>query len=289
MNYLLHLVIIIGIYSILAYSLNLVIGFGGLLSLCQGAFYGIGAYAFTLLGTQLGLSFIPACGLAIIGTGAIAVLLGMTALRFRGDSFVLVTLGFQMIVFTVLHNWVSLTNGPYGISGIERPILLGWHVDELTEYTALVAILALLALLVLFRLYDSPFGLAMKALRDNEQAAEALGKPAFRYHLRAFAVSGALAACAGSLYAAYVTYIDPTSFQLSESIFLMVVLLLGGAGNRIGPIVGVLVMVLLPEALRLLGLPDTIAPNVRQMLYGLVLVLLMYYRPTGIAGDYAVR
>jgi branched-chain amino acid transport system permease protein len=289
MTYVLHLAIMIGIYAILAYSLNLVIGMGGLLSLCHGAFYGIGAYIFTLLGTRLGIGFLFALVIAMLGTGAVAALLGLTALRFRGDSFVLVTLGFQMIVYTVLHNWIALTNGPHGISGIGRPVIFGWQIDSQSEYLLLVALLAGVVGIVLFSVYQSPFGLALRALRDNEKAAEALGKPAFRYHLRAFILSGAVAASAGALYAAYVTYIDPTSFTLNESIFLVVILLLGGAGNRVGPIVGVLLMVLLPEALRFVGLPDTLAPNVRQMVYGLILVVLMYYRPKGIAGAYAIK
>lgn len=272
-----------------AYSLNLVIGFSGLLSLSHAAFYGIGAYVYTLVSMNFHLSFLPALILAIVVTGLIAFLLGIPALRFRGDSFVLVTLGFQMIIFTVLYNWVGLTRGPYGIPGIPRPRIFGYEISGLPEYLVLVAVISGIVSVLLFMVYGSPFGLSLKALREDERSAQALGKPAFRYFLKAFTLSGAIVAIPGALYASYVTYIDPTSFTLEESIFQVVILLLGGSGNRIGPFVGVLVMVLLPEGLRFVGLPSTIAPNVRQIIYGLILVVLMYYRPWGIAGEYELK
>jgi len=289
MNYILHLLIMIGIYSILAYSLNLVIGFSGLFSLTHAAFYGIGAYSFTLLMMKLHFPFIAALIAAFLITGFLGFLLGLPALRFRGDSFVLVTLGFQMIIFTIMYNWVGLTRGPYGIPGIPRPVIFGWHVDSLLEYLILIGLLNAVICFLLFTIYSSPFGLALKSLREDEKAAEALGKPAYRYFLRSFSIGAAFAAIPGALYATYVTYIDPTSFSLDESMFQVVILLLGGSGNKRGPFLGVLIMTLLPEALRFLGLPDTIAPNVRQIIYGLILVFLMYFRPQGIAGEFAVK
>lgn len=289
MNYILHLLVMIGIYLMVAYSLNLVIGFSGLLSLTHAAFYGIGAYAFTLLSIHFHIPFVWALILAFIITGILAYILGFPALKFRGDSFVLVTLGFQMIIFTILYNWVKLTRGPYGIPGIPRPVIFGWEIDAIWEYLVLVIFINLIVGYALFAIYDSPYGLALKALRDDETAAKALGKPAFRYFHYAFTLGGAFAAIPGALYATYVTYIDPTSFTLQESIFQVVILLLGGAGNKIGPFLGVVIMIILPELLRFLGLPNTIAPNVRQIIYGLALLLLMYYRPKGIAGEFAPK
>ena len=289
MNYILHLLIMIGIYLVLAYGLNLVVGFGGLLSLCHAVFYGIGAYASTLLMMKTGISFIPAILISMVITGLFALLVGIPALRFRGDSFVIVTLGFQMIVFTILYNWVDFTRGPYGIPGIPRPVIAGHEITTLPEYLLLVYVFLLILIAVLFVIYKSPFGMAVKALRDDEMAAEGLGKSPVHLFLYAFVISGMVASVAGGLYATYVTYIDPTSFTLDESIFLLSVLLVGGTGNRLGPLVGVVFMILLPEALRFLGLPDTVAPNVRQMIYGLTLILLMFLRPQGIAGEYKIR
>ena len=290
MNYILHILIMIGIYSILIYSLNLTIGYSGLLTFCHAAFYGIGAYAFTLISIKFNLPFIPALSFAIIFTGLVSFLLGFPALRFRGDSFVLVTFGFQMIIFTILYNWISLTRGPYGIPGIPRPVIVhGITIDSLPEYFLLVLVCNLIFLSFLLLLYSSPFGLVLKSLRDDERLAESLRKPPFKNFLYAFTISGAISAVAGALYASYVIYIDPTSFGIEESIFQVSILLLGGSGNIKGPFVGVLFMVIFPEILRFLGLPDTIAPNVRQMIYGALLITLMFIRPKGLAGEFVVK
>lgn len=301
-TYILHLVVMIGIYSILAYSMNLVTGLGGLLPFCHAGFYGIGAYAHTLLrigGVEsrppsdllftTNLPFLLAV-LCAAGAGAFAAwVIGMIALRFRGDFFVFATLGFQMIVFVVLYNWTELGRGALGIPGVPRPTLLGWRIDSVGEYVILTGMANSVVLPLLFLLYRSPFGMSLKALRDNERAAESLGISATRQHLSALVVAGGCAGLAGALFASYVTYIDPTSFQLRESIFMVSLLLLGGSGNRKGPIIGVSAMILLPELLRFLGLPGTVAPNIREIIYGLALILLMYSRPKGIAGDYAIR
>lgn len=289
MNYILHLLVMIGIYLILSYALNLVVGFGGLLSMCHAVFYGVGAYASALLMMKTGISFLPAILLSMVITGVFALLVGIPALRFRGDSFVLVTLGFQVIVFTILYNWVDLTRGPHGIAGIPRPVILGHEITTIPEYLLMVLIIFVLIASFLFVIFKSPLGLALKALRDDEMAAEGLGKAPVRLFLYAFVLSGMVAAIAGSLYSTYVTYIDPSSFSLDESIFLLAILLVGGSGNRVGPLVGVLFMVLLPEALRFIGLPDAVAANVRQMIYGLTLILLMFLRPQGIAGKFQVK
>jgi len=286
MNYLIHILIMITIYFILSLSLNLLVGYTGLLSLCHAAFYGIGAYTSTLLIMKLGFTF----PLALIAGMAVSMLLSLLvaypSLRLKGDYFVLTSLAFQIIAFSILYNWVSLTRGPYGIPGIPHPKLFGFEFGSLPSFLILSSVLALLTFFVLYRLSSSPFGRALKAIREDEVAASALGKRVPSFKIWVFMIASGIAAISGSLYAGYVTYIDPTSFTLDESIFILAILLVGGSGNLRGPIVGTLFMVILPEALRFLGLPDTVAPNVRQMIYGIVLVLLMYFRPQGIAGEY---
>ena len=289
MNYLLHVCIMIEIYSMLALSLNLLLGFGGLMSLCHAAFYGIGAYTATLLMVNFGLPFIPALVFSVLITGSIALLLSFPALRFRGDTFVLVTLGFQVIIFSILYNWVSLTRGPYGIPGIPRPQIFGIYITDMKDYVILTSLCLVAVFLVLRPIYHSPFGLSLKSLREDEMAAESVGIPAFRLYSTSFCIAGALAAIPGALYATYVTYIDPTSFNLDESIFQLTILLVGGSGNIRGPIVGAVFMVVLPEILRFIGLPDSVAPNMRQIIYGLLLIVLMFFRPQGILGEYRVR
>jgi len=279
----------IGIYLILVYSLNLVLGFCGLLSLCHAAFYGIGAYTYTLLVMNYEIPFLLALFLTVCITGIFAFLISIPGLKFRGDPFVLVTLGFQIIIFSVLYNWISLTRGPYGIPGIPRPEIFGLKIDSIYEYFCFVLCVLVVVLVFLGILYRSPFGLALKSLREDEKAAESLGKSAYHHFLWAFTIGGAIAGIAGALYASYITYIDPTSFTLDESIFQVVILLVGGAGNLIGPTLGTIFMILLPESLRFLGLPDTVAANVRQIIYGGILILLMYFRPQGIKGDFKIR
>jgi len=280
--------------------MNLVTGYGGLLQFCSAAFYGIGAYAYALLsvgnsttlpGNLIFSTAVP-FPLALAGSAAVGALaafaIGMICLRFRGDSFVFATLGFQMIVYTLLYNWTALDGGAYGISAIPRPSIRGWKVETLADYSLLVLLVDALLLLVLFVLYRSPFGLSLKALRDNERAAESLGISAFGQQLTAFVIAGSFSAVAGALFASYMTYIDPTSFDLRESIFLLAILLLGGIGNIRGPIIGASIMVLLPELLRFMGLPDSSAPNIREIVYGLALIGLMFWRTKGLAGDYSL-
>ena|SRR4028119_491893 len=297
-GYLLHLAVMVGIYAILAYSMNLILGFGGLLPFCHAALYGVGAYAYALArikGTpaaQGGLlftadwPFLPALALATAAAALAGLVCALCALRFRGDFFIFATLGLQMIWFVIIRNWAGLGRGAFGIYGIPRPELAGWKVDEVTEYAGVVALCAAGVCSALILLYRSPFGLSLKALREDERAAESLGIPSFRRYFAAFGIAGACAGVAGALYASYVTYIDPTSFSLGESIFLVTLMLLGGSGNVKGPLAGVLMMILLPEALRFLGLPSTLAPNVREILYGAILIGLMFFRPQGLAGQY---
>jgi len=274
------------IYGILALSLNLLIGYAGLFSICHAAFYGIGAYASTLLMIKAGFNFFPALIGGIFVSSLFAFLIAYPSLRLRGDYFILATLGFQLIVYSILYNWIGLTRGPYGIPGIPRASLFGFEFDSIPLFLLLNSVIFLLVLFFVKKFYFSPFGRALKAIREDEIAASAMGKNLPLLKIWAFTVAGGVAAISGSLYATYVTYIDPTSFTLDESIFLIAVVLVGGSGNMKGPLVGALFMILLPEALRFLGLPDTIAPNVRQMIYGILLIILMRYKPQGIAGEY---
>jgi len=289
MNYLIHLAIMIGIYLVLAYSLNLLVGFSGLLSLCHAAFYGIGAYAFTLFTMNAGFSFPVGLIFTVLFVALMAYLIGIPALKFRGDPFVLVTLGFQIIIFSILYNWTSFTKGPYGIPGIPRPVIFGYEIGELWEYLILTFVILGIVMYFLKKIYDSPYGLTLKSFREDERAAESLGKPAPSYLLKAFTISGAVAAISGVLYATYVTYIDPTSFTLDESIFIISILLVGGSGNIRGPFFGTLLIILLPEALRFLGMPDAVAANMRQIIYGALLITLMFLRPQGLGGEYQVK
>lgn len=302
-GYIAHLLVMLGIYLLLGFSLNFITGFGGLIVFCHAVFYGIGAYAYALTRLRAGApggqvnemlwagdwGFFPAVATAGLASALLAGGIGWIVLRFRKDHFIFATLGFQMIVFAILYNWVELARGSFGIYGIPRPSILGWTLREPWHYVALAVLFLLLLLPPLFRLYRSPFGLALQTMREDERAARAMGIHTTTLALRALVVAGGVAGIAGALYAGYVTYIDPTSFSLRESIYLVTLLMLGGGGNIKGPLSGAIVMLALPEALRFLGLPDAMAANVKEVIYGGTLAALMFWRPQGLTGTTLIR
>lgn len=166
-----------------------------------------------------------------------------------------------MILFSLFNNWMELTRGPLGVPGIPQPTIFGWTVQSNLEFVILAVILAVFAYLVVGRIAASPFGRVLRAIRENEVFARAMGKNTLRFKVSAFAVSSTLAASAGSLYAHYITYIDPTSFTVMEPILVISMVIIGGAGSRWGPVIGAVILVTLPEALRFLGLPSASAAN----------------------------
>ena len=287
MEYFINLAILFGIYSMLALSLNLLIGMSGLVSLAQAAFYGIGAYIGAFFLMQFNLPFVVIALIVMLATGLTSLLISFASVKLKGDYFILGTLGFQMIVYTILYNWISVTRGPYGIPGIPSIKLLGiWSLDGIYAYFFLALIVAVLVCLLFSFLQRSSFGRVLKVIRSDGQPAKVLRRKSTRLKVWAFFISAAFAGVAGLIYASYVSYIDPTSFTLDESIFIITALFIGGIGSRVwGPIAGAAVVVILPELLRFVGLPDAVAANLRQVIYGLVLIVLMFVRPQGLLGD----
>lgn len=287
MEYLLHIGIMLCIYIVLVLSTNLTVGMANLLTLCQAAFYGIGAYIGTYFLMQFNLPFVLIALIVMLATGLTSLIISYASVKLKGDYFILGTLGFQMIVYTILYNWVNVTRGPYGIPGIPSIKLFGvWSLTGIYAYFFLAVILAVAVALIFSRLQYSPYGRMLKAIRTDELSAQALGRNTVQLKAWAFFISAAFAGVAGLVYASYVSYIDPTSFTLDESIFIITALFIGGIGSRVwGPIVGAAVVVILPELLRFVGLPDAVAANLRQVIYGLVLIVLMFVRPQGLLGD----
>lgn len=286
MDYLWHILILICLYTILAMSLNVIVGYTGMLSLCHAAFYGIGGYSVALLMVNLHWQFLPAIFFAMFISAMLSLIVSLPSLRLRGDFFVLATLAFQVITFSLLYNWTNLTHGPYGISDIPSPSLLGVRIDTAPRYAILASGIACMCGLLILNLIASPFGRVLVATRDDQVAATALGKNTLTFRILAFAIGAAIAAVAGGLYACYARYIDPTSFNTLESIFILSVLVAGGAGSMYGPVTGAVLLIVLPEILRFLPLTDAIAANLRQIIYGMLLIVLMRFRPQGIQGKY---
>lgn len=290
MEYLLHIGIMLNIYVMLVLSANLTIGMANLLSMCQAAFYGIGAYIGTFFLMQFNLPFVVVALAVMLFTGAFSLLVSYASVRLKGDYFVIATMGFQMIVYTILYNWTDVTSGPYGIPGIPGIKLFGAiELSGVYAYLVLSLVLAVLVVFFCYRLVKSPFGRVLNAIRADEVTVQSLGRNTSAFKSWAFFISASIAGLAGTIYASYVSYIDPTSFTLDESIFILSALFIGGIGNTKGPILGALFVVLLPELLRFVGLPDSVAANLRQIIYGLALILVMYFRPQGLWGKTVMR
>jgi branched-chain amino acid transport system permease protein len=286
MEYLAHILILASIFAVLTVSLDLVAGRTGLVSVAQAAFYGLGAYTSALFATRCGAPFVVGVLAGMVVAVLLSFVISLPSLRLHDDYFVIATFGFQMILFSIFNNWMEVTRGPLGIPGIPQPVIFGWHVDSHLDFFVLSAFFAAIAYFVVYRITSSPLGRVLHAIREDEVFAKAHGKNTLYFKVTAFAVSAALAAMAGSLYAHYITYIDPTSFTVMESILIISMVIIGGAGSTWGPLVGAFVLVTLPEALRFIGLPSAVAANLRQIIYGSLLVIMMMFRPRGLVGKY---
>ncbi|HEX8948281.1 MAG TPA: branched-chain amino acid ABC transporter permease [Dissulfurispiraceae bacterium] len=286
MDYLIHILIMIGIYSIVSMSLNLPAGYTGLLSVAHAGFYGIGAYTAALLALKAGLPFWITIPAGIIIAGIIAYLIAWPSLKTYDDYFVITTFAFQVIIFSIMNNWVSFTGGPLGLPGIPRPDLFGMSFSSPISFLCLVLAFSTAAYFLLNRLISSPFGRVLKAIREDEIFAQSVGKDVLHYKIAVFVISASVASVAGGLYAYYISFIDPTSFTIMESIFMLSIVIIGGAGNLKGSIIGSVLLISIPELLRFVGMPNSIAANMRQIFYGALLILFMMFRPQGIMGEF---
>ena len=282
--YIAHYLVMVGIYTILAVSLNLLVGYAGIFSLAHAAVYGIGAYASALVALKLGLGFWGGLVVAAAAGACAAALVAIPSLRVAGDYYIVASFGLQVVILTVFMNWTDLTNGHAGLAGIPRPHLFGLVFDNPFKYVGLSLALAALTYAICRRLTDSAFGRTLRAVREDEIAAQAMGKNVVLVKVVITTISSALGALAGSLYAHYITYINPSSFTLDESIFITSLVILGGTERLAGPVVGAFVLLAVPEALKFLAIPDTVAAPTRQILYGGLLILFMFVRPEGILG-----
>ena len=279
-NYPLHALIIALIFLLPAHGLNLLLGYTGLLSLAQAAFFGIGAYASALLAVHFGAPFYVNFLAAGIAAGTIALPLGIPALRLRATSFVMCTLGFVIIGQAIAKNWISLTRGDMGLAAIPKPYFalgpVSFTVSGTVGFYYLVLAIAAIATLLVYLIVRSPAGRNMIAIRENETLAESVGIPTWHYKLLVFMISAAFAGFGGSLYAHYLTVVSPLTFQMYYSTTMLIIVLGGGAGTISGVIFGSLLFVGLTEALR-------VVPELRMIAYGFFLLGLVFWFPSGFA------
>ena len=291
---------VFAIWAILSVSLNLVVGFTGLLSVAHIGFFGIGAYAMAILTSDaayeqlrteaiptLGWPFFAALPVSIGVAGLVAVVVGIAFNRFRDDIYVLVSFGFAVIAFNVFLNWRSLTRGAFGIHEIERPAIGGWVFDGELEFLALVLVSLAVVILIAWFLMTSSFGRVLTAIREDEQATEVFGYQVTHYKLAIWVISAMMAGLAGGLFGSWTTFVDPNSFVLMESILLVSIVILGGLATIWGSLLGAMAFVLLEEGMRFLPfLPSEFVGQARQVVLGILLVVLMLFRPQGLVGRY---
>jgi branched-chain amino acid transport system permease protein len=271
-----YLLALWAVTTIAALGLNLTLGYAGQISLAQGAFVGIGAYTVALMtgaGIPYGVAFVAA-GLL---TFSIGWLLGYPALRVQHHFLAFVTLAFSTLVFLVLRNEQWLTNGIYGVNDIKRPILFGISTAKTVHFYYFALLMLAVFAFAKWWMIRSPWGRAFVALRENPLRAASLGVDVRRYTLMAFAIGSAFGGCAGALYAPLVQFIEPNSFQLTYSLKMLLMVLVGGAGFFLGPFFGAMIDLLLPEWLRF-------THGYYLLVYAGLVMLLMAFCPKGVLG-----
>jgi branched-chain amino acid transport system permease protein len=276
MDYVLHLFVFVLIFGMVALSLNVASGFTQLISLAQAGFFGVGAYTTAILATRCNWPVWVNLPLAVVVAGLVAMPVALVALRTVEDYFIICTLGMGVILFSVMNNWMELTRGPLGIPGIPAVTLFGHPLTAKWEWVVLVGAFYAAMFWVANNLKRSALGRILVAISEDEIFCQSLGKNVGLAKLQSFVLGAMLAAVPGVLYAHYVSFIDPTSFTIHESIFILSIIIIGGMGNLWGSLAAAAFMILVPEALRFVGLPSGIAANVRQMLYGAALILVIW-------------
>ncbi|RZL64083.1 MAG: branched-chain amino acid ABC transporter permease [Variovorax sp.] len=279
-KYYIHLAVLAMVWAMVAQGANFIQGYTGYVSIVQGGFMGVGAYASTLLAMRLGLPVWISLFVAPVITGVVALVAGYPSLRVKGHYFAIVTMAYNMVIFIVLINAIDITGGESGISRIPPPP--GFSVGGVTVdfsnrshyyYLMLAALVA--TSLVAAWIVRSRIGRTWQAIRQNENYAEALGISCARYKLAAFIASALYAGFAGALYAHYVGFINPSPFSVDASMNAILAVILGGSGTLVGPLVGAGLVVALPELLR-------VAETFRFIAYGVLLILAMVYFPRGL-------
>ncbi len=276
-NYVLEVLTNAWLYVVLCLGLNIVVGYAGLLDLGYAAFFAVGAYATGILTTRLGLDFWLTIPVAVVCALAAGVVVGGPTLRLRSDYLAIVTLGFGEIVRITARN-LAITGGASGLVGINRPSLFGWKLEQINQFYYVFLILAALACVVSFRVQDSRIGRAWKYVRYDEDAAEAMGINRVAVKLYAYMLGAVFASIAGCFYAAKMTAISPETFSFTQSVLILLGVVLGGMGKIPGVVVGALVLTLFPEIFRDVG-------SLRLLVFAVVLLLIMLFRPHGIWPD----
>lgn len=282
-GYLIYILILIGIYSILAISLQLSIGITGLFNLGHISFFAIGAYI-SALATLNGFSYSLAFLISGIGAMIAGFLLSLITHKLRGDYFALVTVAFYFIINAIELNWMSLTKGSLGLSEIPKPILFGYSFSDNFSFCILTLVVTICSYIIIYRIINSNFGKVLESIRDDEITSKVLGKNTFKMKTLSLGVSAFFAGIAGSLYASYITFIDPSCFTLLQLIPILCIVILGGLGSLKGTIIVTIAIVFFSESIKFIGISPTILSPMRQIIYAIILLMVLLFKPKGLYG-----
>lgn len=283
--YIYNLVNLIAIYSILAVTLNFIMGYAGIYSLAHAVFFGLGAYTAAWVAQNVSPSIFVTLPAAMAAAAVVSLLLALPALRVRGEYFVAASLGLQVLAVTIFSEWKSFTGGIGGVLAIPPARVFGVDVFKPGQFAILSVTALLIVVLVINALVRSSFGRNLRAIHDSESAAASFGKNVPMIKTISVVISAGLAAIAGALYASYLSFINVESFTLDASVLVMAMVIIGGTGTLAGPIVGAAVLLLLPSVISYFSfLPQTEIGSLQQIIYGLGMRLLMIFRPGGIVG-----
>lgn len=278
--YSLNILVLFGVFCLLALSVNIVVGYIGELTLGHAAFFGLGAYTSAILAKDLGLPFFLAAIGAVLISGMVGFGVGYLSLRLQGAYFAIVTLAFAEIMKLIINNWVDLTRGPMGLTQIPCPVikipgLFTLEINNEFSYYYLTLILVVISVLIIYRLVNSPTGRAFVAIREQEHLASSIGINAFNYKVLAFTISTMIAGLAGSTYAHHFLIISPDILGIYYSSIALLMVFVGGRGTLYGPLVGALLFTVLPETLRMAG-------NMRMIIFATLLLITITFMPEGI-------
>lgn len=278
-QYLLHIAIMVLFYAVLASSLNLVVGYVGEFSLGHTAFLGTGAYAAAILSTQYGWPIWATVPVAGLLAAVVGVVIGGITLRLQGPFFVIVTLSFAEVLRLVADNWIGLTNGPMGIAGIPQPELLGdaGNLGAKQFYYGVAWVLLAVTLYLSFRFVHSNAGRAAVAVRENRYVAQSIGIRPLSYSMLALVLGALLSGMAGGFYAHYISFVGPEVFRFAFMVSMIIMVLIGGKGTLVGPLLGALVVTFLEEYLRE-------AKELRLSIFGLAVITIVLFLPRGLMG-----
>ncbi len=281
-NYYLHIAVLSLLHILLALGLNLIAGYAGQLSLAHAAFFGIGAYTTALLTLNQHWSFWLAAPIGAVVAGLVAVAIGLPTLRLKGPYFVISSMGFGEIVRLIFLNWQSVTRGPNGLPGIPAPDPINLGFIKLTfesrmESYYLILFVLFGVLILYYNLVNSRIGRALRAIRNDYIAAQVMGIHIAFYRILAFAGGAALAGLTGALYSGYIRFISPDTFTSGESINILIMMVIGGMGTIVGPIIGAVAITYLLETMRVFA-------EYRLVIYGLLMFVVILYMPQGVAG-----